>query len=394
MKLKIGSPVSGDNFYPRTQVVERLKRALKRDNVSFLAPRRTGKTSILIHLEENADKNHPHFRINLETCTSPADMISAMIKPFHDLNPRWRKSLERVSGRISDSLRHINTVKIGPVGISVSHDKNAWQRPAEKFLEELLKYDGPITFLLDEFPIMVNAAANSDRDGCEAMLRWFREWRQRTIDNQIRFLVTGSIGLESVVRKHGFADTVNDFDSIDLPPLTDVEGVDFVQQLAEGCDLSLDGDIAKQMLQHIGNAWPYFLQIYVAELEDAQGSSALIDSAFLERVYREKMVVGIRNKYLPHMWTRLDKAFSVEEAKLARSILRGVAGVDSGLSNEQLEEAACSSLPNSTTLDETSFSYVLNALKHDGYLFQRTEKPFNTVFFSNLLRDYWVRHYG
>ena len=71
MKLKIGSPVSGSNFYPRREVINRLRDALERDHVSFLAPRRTGKTSVLIHLVETADADHPHLRINLETCTRP-----------------------------------------------------------------------------------------------------------------------------------------------------------------------------------------------------------------------------------------------------------------------------------------------------------------------------------
>ena len=82
MKLKIGSPVSGDNFYPRKGVIRNLRRALDRDHVSFLAPRRTGKTSVLIHLEETAPQDHPHLRVNLEKCTQPGEMIAALLLPF------------------------------------------------------------------------------------------------------------------------------------------------------------------------------------------------------------------------------------------------------------------------------------------------------------------------
>ncbi len=394
MKLKIGAPVSGDNFYPRTQVIQQLQKALSRDNVSFLAPRRTGKTSILIHLEENAGESHPHFRINLETCKTPSEMVSALIKPLHELNPRWKKELGKVSSGIVRGLKKIESVKFGPLGLSITQGQDAWQRPAELFLDQLLNYGGSITFLLDEFPILVNAAAQSDREGCEAMLRWFREWRQRTVDSEIRFLVTGSIGLESVVRKYGFADTVNDFDEVDLPPLSEEEGLDFIQKLAAGADLSLDLKCAEKMLGHIGNAWPYFLQIYVAELDDARTSDTVIDSAFLDQVYLEKVVGGSRNKYLPHMWDRLDKALSVEEAKMARAILRGVAKTVVGLNGDQLKEAARTARSQAEELNETTFSFVLNALKHDGYLFQQQQAPFNTVFFSNLLHDYWVKNHG
>lgn len=394
MKLKIGSPVSGENFYPRPDVIARLGKALARDNVSFLAPRRTGKTSILMYLEKHADDTHPHFRINLETCTTPAEMIAALIKPLYELSPRWKSVLGKSSKAAVKELKKIKSVKFGTLGISIEQGEDAWQRPAELFLEALLKQGGPITFLLDEFPILVNAAAESDRDGCEAMLRWFREWRQRTVDSEIRFLVTGSIGLESVVRKHGFADAVNDFDEVDLPPLSFDEGIDFIQQLADGTGLKLSMECVECMLAHIGNAWPYFLQIFVAELDDAHTGDDVIDCSYLDRIYLEKVIGGSRNKYLPHMWTRLDKAFSVKEAKMARAILRGVTKNDAGLDNDQLEEVARTALAQSEEMNETTFSYVLNALKHDGYLLQQQQAPFKTTFFSNLLRDYWEKNHG
>ncbi|MCW1924497.1 hypothetical protein OKA05_18165 [Luteolibacter arcticus] len=227
MKLKIGSPVSGDNFFPRPDVTARLRRALERDHISFLAPRRTGKTSVLIHLEDTAPEDHPHFRINLETCTSPSEMMAALMSALSEEKPRWRQALGKVKDSALSAIRGIETVSIAGNEIRLAKGSD-WKKPAEAFLKQLTQHDGRITFLLDEFPILVDAAAKQDRDDCEAMLRWFREWRQRTADSGIRFLVTGSIGLANVVRRHNFADTVNDFDSLDLPPLTETDALKLI----------------------------------------------------------------------------------------------------------------------------------------------------------------------
>ena len=45
VKLRIGPPVTGEDFYPRPQLIKTLTRALHGGHVAFLGPRRTGKTS-------------------------------------------------------------------------------------------------------------------------------------------------------------------------------------------------------------------------------------------------------------------------------------------------------------------------------------------------------------
>lgn len=388
MKLKIGSPVSGDNFYPRPQVVKQLRNALERDHVSFLAPRRTGKTSVLINLEETADDEHPHLRINLETCTRPDQMITALMKPFVEAPAKWKSLL-------GDAWDRIETLKVGSVSVtSAAKTDTPWEQAAEQLLEALLTHSQPLTFLLDEFPILVDAAANEDHAGCEAMLRWFREWRQRTADTNVRFLVTGSIGLDGVVRKHGFADTVNDFDSVTLPPLGDAEAVDFINCLGKGIGVALTGENAAEMIARLGSAWPYFVQIYVAGIQDSVTDETQIDPEYLAEVYEAHLIAGPRNKYSPHMWDRIDKVFSVQQAAIARAVLLAAANSKAGISGEQVKEAALTAVPQSGEFDDTEFGHTLDVLKHDGYLVQDPFGQQQTRFFTNVLRDYWRRRYA
>ncbi len=148
-----------------------------------------------------------------------------------------------------------------------------WTDSAGAFLEELNRLDQPVLFLLDEFPIMINLFARKHGElEAENALRWFRCWRQENLGGRVRFLLTGSIGLDSVVRRLGFPDAINDLRRQELWPLQDAEAIALTRQLAcDNCGLEAPSPPTWR-----GNfcilpapAWPYFLQLFVAELQDA-----------------------------------------------------------------------------------------------------------------------------
>lgn len=119
-KLKIGSPVSGDDFFfPREDIIKRLRKTLLRDHVSFLAPRRTGKTSILRYLETEAPQDHPHYFINLETITSPAQMVAQLISPLFQVNPRWKKVTGGLGEKVKNFVGSIESFDVVGTGLKL-----------------------------------------------------------------------------------------------------------------------------------------------------------------------------------------------------------------------------------------------------------------------------------
>src|ERR1019366_1704068 len=66
MKLRIGPPVTGEDFYPRPQLIQTLARALNGGHVAFLGPRRTGKTSCLKSIVANPPDGYVPLLLNLE----------------------------------------------------------------------------------------------------------------------------------------------------------------------------------------------------------------------------------------------------------------------------------------------------------------------------------------
>jgi len=99
-------------------------------------------------------------------------------------------------------LKRLEKIDFHGIKIELSGSKQpAWRPAADEFLNLLKESDAPLLFLLDEFPAFLNLVVKkTSRDEAEAALNWFRSARHELSDSSARFLVTGSIGLKSVVR--------------------------------------------------------------------------------------------------------------------------------------------------------------------------------------------------
>jgi hypothetical protein len=93
------------------------------------------------------------------------------------------------------------------------------------------------------------------------------------------------------------------------------------------------------------------------------------------------------------MFERLKDIFSESECRLAREILRTLCRAQRSLSREDLEGIHARLIPQDAhrALLADELDYVLDALKHDGYLLQAAGGEQRTGFASHILRDYWQR---
>ena len=261
--------------------------------------------------------------------------------------------------------------------------KKSWEENADELLKDLNKLAIPIWFLLDEFHIMIDKiACRYGKEDASAVLHWLRRVRQQNTDCAVRFLLTGSIGLDSVMQRHNIRGPANDLRREVLLPLTVDDALALMLKLAQDNNIALDEDSARTFIARLGPAiWPYFIQLYVAELQDYYlRTEEPID---IENIYRA-ITLGKRNQYSDNMWVRLREIFNDAEALNARQILKLVANQQTGITLENLRTQF-------TQLEDDDFYHVLDVLQHDGYLIEQDNG--NICFFSHLLRDYW-RHKG
>lgn len=401
MRSRIGPPVTGNNFFPRPQVTRRLIRALTRGNVSFLGPRRTGKTSILKAMRSNPPEGSVAVFINLEKHHAVAAWLEDMIaetkalveEPGIDLLGRGKtaKAFTKFLTRIeSVTVPGVGGFKLAPAAAQ------EWRPIADAFLALLTDSGAPILYLLDEFPWFLDLVSKkSSPHEVEAVLAWFRHARQELTDYPARFLVTGSIGLNGLVRRLGLSPTINEFDTVEIPPLDDDEALAFLEQLAGGEGVPLSGACRKHILRLLGTNWPILLQLFVSEIQEWQSAMNRKTPAVadLDRIYREGLVGGNRNKYCSEMWDRLPKVFGPSELRLAREILKELCISPAGKTRGEFNGLHARLVPDDAhrALVAEELDYVLDTLKHDGYVVQPAQEGHRTRFASNILHDYWTR---
>lgn len=363
MKITVGSPATDTNYFPRSIISDKLMQVLPNEHVLFLAPRRTGKTSVLLHIQKTAPVNAVF--INLENINTPSDWIKKM-----------RHEVSEIKGGVSALLHQAKEFLPRIKNKTWEITEKNWQQQGDDLIASLESLQTPLWFLLDEFPIMIDLIAKKQGvQEAEAAVHWLRHLRQENSNSSTRFLLTGSIGLDSVLRRHGIRGATNDIRRITLLPLTAEEALELCLKLANDNAITLTSDNAKDFIQRLGQArWPYFLQLFIAELEDLQNSSNPVVN--IDTLYR----AASRNQYSDNMWDRLKDIFTEPEALTARQLLKLLAATDSGIAMGQLRSQA-------PQLEQTDFDYVLEVLQHDGYLCETEDGRFE--FFSFLLRDYW-----
>ena len=367
MQIKIGAPATGSDFFPRDNIVNNLQNALRVEHVLFLAPRRTGKTSVVLHLKEIAPARCVF--INLEKCNHPRLWIKAMVKALRGIQDNtWLQKIKTAG----DFLERLDSEV-------VNLRETDWNDAADRLMEGLGHLREPVWFLLDEFPTMVDLIARKHgADEADAAVRWLRGCLQENTDSPVRFLLTGSIGLDNVLRRHRIRGPGNDLRRVELPPLSNTEALELALTLARDNHIPLNKTLALEYLQCLGPAvWPFFIQLFVAELQDAAASTS--EPIDLEQIYR-RVALGKRNQYADNMWTRLAEIFEKPLASTARTVLKLVAANDFGVPREELRSRV-------SQLEDEDYQYVLEVLQHDGYLTEAEDG--NIRFFSHLLRDYW-----
>lgn len=396
-RLKIGSPATGDHYYPRTALRNRLIKALSRDHIAFLGPRRTGKTSILRDLEKHPPASTSALYLDLQGLRSVPAWLSLMLRETKKLletppdNLAWLKQAGQSTASVLKRIEQISLtgIKLAPGQPAV----DLWEPIADEFLTLLREHELPIVFMLDEFPwFLGHVAANHSPAEVDATLNWFRKARQELADGPTRFLVTGSIGLTGLLRRLGLSPAANDFDSIDIEPLTDKESLQFLEERAEGEGIALSTVARRRILDRLGVGWPLLLATFLSEVQDHAAAKDLTVKD-IDHLYEERMVRGNRNKYCQEMFTRLTKPemFSPSERRLAQEILRDLCRSARAFGNDDFDAVHARLVPDEAhrSLLAIELDYVLDTLRHDGYLVRQRDGLH--TFASHILRDFW-RH--
>ena len=385
MRNVTGAPVTGDDLYGRRDEIERLWARLDHgEHLLMLAPRRVGKTSLMLELERDPRKGWDVVYINVEAAESAADLLARVHAALLQ-HPRFRTWLNLGWSAVTGTLAKVTHTKA--LGVEIKHTLGRdWARAADRLERQLERQlDGRrLLIVIDELPILIARMLDSgDRvEEASLLLAKLRQWRQaQGLRGKVQTLIGGSVGLEGVVRRAGLSASINDLTPFRVTAWSRSTAASFLRRLGEENRFPLTDHWIDRILDLLGEPVPYHVQLFFSALHDTCATSSDLSGPVFEQCFEEQLTGASGTPHLDHYAARLEVVFDQTQHELALRVLAGASRFERGVLQSELagSESAC------------DLGQVLQALDSDGYLHRYDDR---LTFQSNLLRVWWRKHRG
>ena len=396
LKNKYGPWVTGEDFFNRDDEIRLLSRTIDNGgtHVLIVAPRRVGKTSLIRETFRRLGENRAHYLIflDVQNCTTPEDVMVAVSMGAS----RHRTLAKKVTDVFSTFLKQISeTVEsIGApdlLEIKLRQGiKGDWQFKGRRLLSNLAEADRPIVICMDELPIMVSRLLRKSPEEAEIFLSWLRQIMGE-FQEKICFIVSGSIGLEPILKRYGLSHTIGHLQPLHIEPWGGQTAGECLDLLARTAGIDWPEELSARIADLLGVCIPHHVQMFFGYLyqdlfkEDRRNPS--IED--IERVYQRSMLSTRGHAELADYEERLLRVLDNEKIPLALDLLSEAA------INGILKSAMCDVLFDRSGLKDKGpvLREVLDVLEHDGYLV-RHETMDGWRFSSNLIRDWWKKRFS
>jgi len=399
----VGPPAREGDFYDREELIELIWERLETGNILLAAPRRFGKTSVMYRLIDHPRSGWKPVHVDAESIREPANFVIAILDAlFADQQIRnflvatWGKASKWVRGFIED----VEVTTPWDVGLKIKLKEKIqanWQEHGEELLRALRTFNknNRLLIIIDELPVMLqlfheNNISSSD---IRVFLFWFRKMRT---DPKIgltncRFLTGGSIGIEHYLSKLNAAASFNDFEKMTLNELGSERGGDLLEKLLASRKISLSAKTKKEILNHVGAAIPYFIQVFVTEIgTELANRPGSLGPKRLEEVYQQRVLGASCKSYFEHYYDRL-RHYEKGEELAAKALLKELAlNHPKGIQRDHLYRCYRNTQGEKDT--QEGFARLVSDLENDFYIRFIPEKGY--FFASKILCDWWRRYYA
>ena len=386
MKISVGNPVEGDDFFDREQEQVRAWRKLEGSHLLMLAPRRIGKTSLILRLCATASE-HGRYAVHCSfaKCETESDCIRELFKAL-----AVQQSIGQRSKPLFDSIK---SVKLGPLGVDWHEAKpESWREAGEELAKALADGDDNWLVCIDELPVFIINLLQQGEEGrrrARAFLYWLRDLRQNHYQ-RIKWLMAGSIGLDTLAARLRLSDSINDLEPFPLDAFSEDSALRFLDKLAGSYGLQLNQELRQAIVARVGWPVPYYLQLMFSHLRDESlDSGAPPNAAMIETVF-EKLLGNSYRTHFDYWHQRLEEELGQPEAGQAALILTRISRSTAGETRETLAQAMSTVLQDPQIRDQ-ALHYLLDILRSDGYLVEREGRY---AFRLEWLRVYWQRRFA
>ncbi|MDW7681524.1 MAG: ATP-binding protein [bacterium] len=384
MRIQTGSPVSGDDFYKRQHLIDKIWDLIDSGNhVLIAAPRRVGKTSLMYYLRDNPKKNFSFLYLDTESINNGNEFFRRVVNKV--LKTDFIKASQKALSFLEKHKPTIKKVGLEGVEFGVLEDLD-YLDMLTRILKATACADKKLIIMLDEFPeTLENIIDDEGENKGRHFLQSNRELRHdRELCNNVQFIYTGSIGLENVVSKLNAIETINDLARLKIPPLQSAEAIELINLLQKNLSFQLSKSLISYILQKIEWLIPFYIQSVLQELKflfrDEKPKSitkTIIDRAF-ERMLEQR-------NHFENWHTRLRKALkATNDYNFVKELLNITSEKDSINSNEIFNLAVKYKL-------EKIYKDLVGSLVYDGYINNEDD---NHVYRYNspILKMWWRKN--
>lgn len=354
-------------------------------SILMLAPRRIGKTWLLKKIDEDmTEAGWLCIRVDVEGKRTEDEFLRELcgaIEKKQDLG-------KRLFAHISQRFRQATTDAKG----GNLHDivgKIDSPTFLETLVESLDAEPMPTLILVDEIALFVLERAREDAASVTALLYHLRKLQQAYPN--VRWFLTGSVGLDVVARRHGISGALLDYDSFELEAFEAAAARSYVDHLCGSKQVThpfaCDDNSFDQIVRELGWLAPYYLRqlslLVRASGPPAPGSNLPTATRADISAAAEALLAPRRRMHFAKWEEHIVKNFEPAETDRLRAILDIAANDPSG----EMEPTYTARLhQGGRNLGQADLREALNNLGNDGFLVKRNGR---WRFQSELLRRYW-----
>lgn len=375
------------NCYDRDQESTRLWSHFKNGkNVLMLAPRRIGKTVLLNRLKEESETQGFHaIVLDVEGYREEKAFFQQMCSAIQEEIGVG----QAVVAAFTDRLKRV---------IHGAENQGDWRNIllntewtvfADHLLAQLeTERDGrPWLFLVDEIPVFTKALLEEEEGPRKAhdFLYTLRNLRQK--HRKVLWLYTGSIGLDTVARRHNIEGALVDMETETLEPFSRETAVGFLHSLARKSQHTFSKSAIDTILSRLGWFSPYYLERIADTVfyKATAGQQIEVEAA---NAAADSLLELARRTYWATWREHLDKNFHDPERTHLFTVLAEIAHGSDGASRDTLLTILNR---GGEPIGETLLRGYLDTLEADGYLSADTQRT-RFRFRMNLLREWWIRY--
>ncbi len=399
----VGSPVRDEDFLFRDSFVNELWEALEKHNVLLLAPRRTGKTSVMYRMLDKPKDDWLVIHKNVEDLKTPVEFVIELIDALNEHQPEYlRDSIAKMWDFLKGVIDKIQSIEAYELKLELRKSdalKKDWRALASELLDRIMHSDEKVLFIIDELPDMLNNMRGDNIADYDVFLHWYRKIRDKSLNTQLRWLVGGSVNLMASLDWEGKVKSINDLKTEILPPFSSDELRSFAAAAFESRNISFDKAVIQRMHSLLGTPIPLFLQMLTQEIcrHCKRMGMTTVMPGVVDEVFRKALLGEMARDKLQHYCSRIRLYYPENEQEATYQILSLLSQSDGGISRRALFqhyqeiESKRSDARTGHTLKH-AFDRLLLYLQSDFYIEEITDDHYD--FASRLLKTWWRKYYG